>query len=70
MTAVIVKVQVAQFPPGAPALIYAKDRKRLVQMELPADVTRQMRGAAKAYFRAVWTGDGCTLRERVADQSW
>ena len=66
----IVKVQVPSHGPDAPALVCPENGKRAVHTALPESVTRQMRGAAKAYFRAIWTGSRYTLRERVAYQDW
>ncbi len=68
----IVKVQVAQFPPGAPALVYARGRYRLSQQQLPSFVLAALNGDPKGYFEARWIGPAnrWAIGRRIEDQDW
>ena len=72
---IVVKVQVAQFPKGAPALIYDRARKHTEAVVLASHITKALGDDAKGYFEATLSpdvGDGpyWKLGKRIADQSW
>lgn len=66
----IVKVQQALFPPGAPALVYAKNKAHIRQMELPKAVRDAMGPDAKAYFHAETVDGSWKIGKRAPAQSW
>lgn len=69
----IVKVQVPLLSIGGPApgcLIYAKGRHGTVHQELSENVLKEMNGAPKAYFEAVFRDGSWILGRRVKDQKW
>lgn len=66
----IVKVQLAIFPLGGPALVYDEARLHIVQVRLPPTVVRTMGRNKKAYFNATWTGGEWIILARAAEQSW
>ena len=66
----IVKVQIPLNGPGE-ALIYAKDRTRVVRRDLYPHEVKQMGDDVKAYFEGIWsTVLGWSLAQRVEDQDW
>lgn len=66
----IVKVQTALYPLGAPALIYSRDRSVFEQRLLSDREAIKMRGDVKAYFEADHARGRLELKERVPDQDW
>lgn len=70
----IVKVQVAQFPKGAPALIYDKARKWTEHVNLAKDTKAALGDDPKGYFEATLKTDGggryWLIGKRVSDQPW
>jgi hypothetical protein len=51
----VVKVQVAMFPKGAPALIYDEGGEHVQQRKLDDAEERQMHGKMKVFFNAWWS---------------
>jgi hypothetical protein len=66
----VVKVQVAIVPPGAPALIYDKNRERITQQNLSRHVKRALKNDLKGYFTATWAGVSWQIGKRVKDEDW
>jgi hypothetical protein len=70
----LVKVQIAQATsdPEAPALVYDKDRKRLVQQQLDKATKDAMGTDGRAFFEAEYQpAISCwKIGERVSDQDW
>lgn len=66
----IVKVQIPLSGDGE-ALIYDKERKRIIQRHLLRHELEAMGGDVKAYFNAAWSSIvGWGLSQRVEDQHW
>ena len=66
----IVKVQIPLSGDGE-ALIYDKERKRIIQRHLSRHELKAMGGDVKAYFNAAWSSIvGWGLSQRVEDQDW
>jgi len=66
----IVKVQIALFPPGAPALIYNKSRSVNQTRYLSKDELKKMGEDMKAYFQAKNDTNKITLIVRIPDEDW
>jgi hypothetical protein len=66
----IIKVQVAIMPPGAPALIYDKDRAHTTQQYLPKAVRKALKGDLKGYFDGSWVENEWFIGKRVKDEDW
>jgi hypothetical protein len=68
----IVKVQLAQVPPEAPALIYDQERQHMEYRRLAKRDVAVMRGAQKVFRQAEWNGRAqkWTLGAVVDQQTW
>lgn len=66
----IVKVQVALFPAGAPALVYAKGKRNMVQQEISQGARDALKGDAKGYFEAEFDGKEWKIGSRTMPQAW
>jgi len=70
----IVKVQIALFPIGGPALVYNEDKSILFHMAVEKDLKKAMGKEPKKFFEAEMSPDGsrCDIfvKSEVEDQGW
>lgn len=70
MTTHVVKIQPAQFPKGAPALIYNETRTIHAQWNLGPEVRKLMGDRPKIYARVSIAGGKLTVLEVLPEQPW
>lgn len=70
MSRLVVKIQRALFPPGAPGLIYNKARTFNAEMDLPAKVIELMAGRPKLYAEVEIHGGALSVVRVLPDQPW
>ncbi len=67
----IVKLQRAQFPAGAPMLVYNQDRSVLLHVVETKPLLERLRGRPKAYFEATLNAVGeLDLGDEAPEQPW
>ena len=70
----IVKVQVPLMTsnptPGSRGLVYAENRKFMIEQDFPDDVVKAMAGDPKAFFEAEFVDGVWKIGKRVKQESW